>query len=267
MQINTVLASAIIDQDTLLLDATSPHSIPDRLPISVNTGWGLILTDDTYHWHWIQQDNSNFSLDISIKARISSEGELAGSLSGRASGYQAQWIYEQQSQGTPMKEALQTLLLDPYPSATLDSVAWSTGDFSKGELSFEVSFSIPQYGRSFRDGVEFRPLVTGVVMQNPFRESTREVPIVFDAPEQISVEYEIRVPTDLQMPKLPRSGRIQYPGVYLEEQYRQDDQILRYRFDIRLDQTQYPSDRYADLRTLYRRWVELSTTRWMLERK
>jgi hypothetical protein len=135
------------------------------------------------------------------------------------------------------------------------------------ELTFTGEFEIENYGRSFRKEVEFRPLVTGVLRRNPFNDTIRTVPITFDAPEKIHMDYRITIPSELAMPTLSTDHSLRFPGAHLWESYTRSNQVIGYSFDIELSQTQYPSNRYADLRNLYRRWVELSSMRWLLERK
>ncbi|MGM0588205.1 MAG: hypothetical protein ACQETE_07330 [Bacteroidota bacterium] len=267
MQLDAMFAMVIIEQDTLLLDASSPFGVPDRLPIAYNTGKGIILKEHDFQWHQIQPENSVFSLDLDIDAHLDPDGNLSGTIQGTAEGYQAQWIQQKRSEGQDESEILRTLLLDGYPEVAWKTIQLEESEHAVNELSFTGEFEIENYGRSFRNGVEFRPLVTGVLRRNPFNDTTRTVPITFDAPEKIHMDYRITIPSELAMPSLSKDHSLRFPGAHLWESYTRSNRVIGYSFDIELSQTQYPSNRYADLRNLYRRWVELSSMRWLLERK
>jgi hypothetical protein len=106
-----------------------------------------------------------------------------------------------------------------------------------------------------------------VLWKQPFQDSVRTVPITFNAPEHIRMKYTIDLPRQVDLPDLPQDNMQRMNGAYLIESYDHSNHQLLYQFDISLQHSQYPSTRYHDLRTLYGRWVELSQTRWMLNKK
>jgi hypothetical protein len=265
-QLDALVAAVPTAEDTLLLDASDPFGVPDRLPVAYNTGSGLLVQPDTFAWHEINPSQSKFELDLDIQATLTLEGDLKGTIQGKAGGYQAQWIKQQRQQGKADEETMRTLLLDGYPEVEWRTVAMDDTS-SNNRVTFTGAFTISRYSRSFRDGLEFRPLVSGVLWEQPFQDSTRTVPVTFNAPERIHMNYDISLPSEVEMPELPKDELYRMNGAFLIESYDRSKRHLRYEYDIALQHTQYPSTRYNELRTLYGRWVELSKTRWMLKRK
>lgn len=265
-QFNRMLVHSRIDGQDFFMDASFRHSEPGLIPIESFNEQGFLLRETSYEWIDIKPEKSIFDLTIFLDLDLSEEGFLSGVLRANTKGYPAQQIRSELDSGQNTQQIASTMFLDMYPKVVIDRTEIRLGKGADRSAAVEIEFRINEYAASFSDGLEFRPMVVGYLFRNPFEATERRVPITLDAPENLMINYQLRLPDGYEAEGSDESRETRLSGAVLNERYAVTGNILRYSFEIDISRKDFPPDMYAQLRRIYERWVDLSNGTWFLEK-
>lgn len=264
-QFNHLLVYSEIDGKQYFMDATFPFSLPNLIPIDSYNSQGMALSQESYEWIDISPEQSLFELDIDIDASLSANGTLSGALTAQTRGYPSQNIREELNSGTPFSEIIKQTFFEVYSEAEMSEGSLEINPQNRNIVDVVTNFEIPNYAASFRDGIEFRPMVVGYIFQNPFESTERRVPITLDAPEKLSIHYTVDLPDGFVVDEMGETRATSLQGAALREEYISEGNNVEYSFDIDISQKEFPADVYSQLRRIYERWVYLSNETWFIE--
>lgn len=264
-QFNGQLTYSKIDGQSYFMDASFPHSQPNLIPVETYNQTGLLLEQNSYRWVDIKPAKSVFSIQINIDAQLNRDGSLSGTIRADQLGYPAQQIRQNKADGMPVSEIIRNSVFDGYSELELSDIELSQLKDYERSVQFSASFTLAGYAVSFTDGLQFRPMALGYLLDNPFSETQRKLPVTLDAPEKLDMVYNITLPENYTLEQNPQNRIIQLPGAVFEEQYEVSGQTLHYEFHIDILQKQFNSALYPRLVNLYERWVQLSNARWFVE--
>ncbi|MDX1586584.1 MAG: DUF3857 domain-containing protein [Balneolaceae bacterium] len=265
-QFNGQLTWSRINGKSYFMDASFPHSQPNLIPVDTYNETGLLLKPDGYDWREITPAKSLFAIDINVNARLDRQGNLSGNIRAESSGYPAQVVRQRYSNGEPVKEIFRKAVFDGYTNANIDNLEFENYNSFEAPITFTSGFELEGYATSFTDGLQFRPMVVGYLMSNPFNEPSRELPVTLDAPEKLDLVYEIDIPSGFTIQQGSQNRTIELPGASLTESYNFEGNTLRYEFHIDISRKQFEPELYPQLLNLYERWVELSNSSWQIRR-
>jgi hypothetical protein len=265
-QFNSQLVYSKIDGQSYFMDAAFPHSAPNLIPVNTYNETGLLLKEKSYKWISIQPEKSKYSLKVHIDAKLNRNGGLTGILQTENVGYSAQKVRKKQSNGVSPPQIIKQVLLSGYSKANISNVTIKKADTSDADIKASSNFSLDHYAVPFRSGLQFRPMVVGYIKSNPFKDSTRQLPITLDAPEHLDLSYNIKLPKGFSLNKRPQNHTIRLPGAVLKEQYQLDGRDLRYEFHIDIYRKDFSADLYSRLYHFYQYWVQLSHAQWYAKR-
>jgi len=263
-QFNGQLTYSLIDGEAYFMDASFPHSQPNLIPVDTYNETGLLLKPKGYEWKYINPAKSLFAIDIDVKAELDRQGNLSGEISAESSGYPAQVIRQKRSNGEPIEQIVREAVFDGYRSANINVLGFSNLDSYDRSLNFGADFQLEEYATSFSDGLQFRPMVVGYLMSNPFNEGTRDLPVTLDAPEKLDLTYEVTIPQGFTFPQGRQNRSIELPGASFTESYDIKARTIRYEFHIDISRKQFEPEVYPQLLNLYERWVEISNSSWLI---
>lgn len=266
-QFNRMLVHSRIDGKNWAMDASFPFSEPDLIPIESFNEQGFILRDESHEWIEITPEKSRFDLSITIDAELSTGGDLRGTLSAVTKGYPAQRILSEMETGQTEQEVAAATFLDIYGSDIFNSVDIRSTSSESREVAVDVDFEIKEYATSFSDGLDYRPMIVGYLYQNPFETTQRRVPITLDAPENLVINYNVRIPDGFSVDENSGKKSIQLSGAELREQYQATGNRLEYSFRINISRKEFSADLYPEFRRIYERWVELSNSTWLIKKQ
>lgn len=265
-QFNGQLTYSIIDGQTYFMDASFPHSQPNLIPVDTYNETGLLLKPDGYEWRDIVPDKSLFAIDIRVDASLDRQGNLSGNIHAESSGYPAQVVRQRYSNGEPVQEIFRKAVFDGYTNAGISNLEFQNYRSFEEPITFDSDFELENYATSYTDGLQFRPMIVGYLMSNPFNEPSRELPVTLDAPEKLDLVYEIEIPSGFTIQQGSQNRTIELPGASLTESYNFEGRTLRYEFHIDISRKQFEPELYPQLLNLYERWVELSNSSWRIRR-
>jgi len=266
-QFNRMLVNSRINEEDYFMDASFPYSEPGLIPVESFNEQGFILRNDSYEWININPDKSLFILTVFVDMALSEEGSLSGTLSASAVGYPAQQLFSRLKSGESTQNVAASMFLDMYPEVEIQRADIHLNEGPERHAAVEIDFRIEQYAASFNDGLEFRPMVVGYLFQNPFESSERRVPITLDAPEKLMITYKLTLPEEYGTEETGETRQTRLSGAELNERYAVNGDMLQYSFEIDIARKEFPAETYAQLRRIYKRWVALSNSTWLLEKQ
>ncbi len=266
-QFNRMLVHSFINGEDYVMDASFSFSEPGLIPIESFNEQGFLLKENSYEWIDIKPEKSVFDLSIFLDLKLSEEGDLSGTLTANTKGYPTQQIISQLDAGRTETEVAAAMFLEMYSEA---EIAHSNINIKEGlsrDAAVEFSFKIENYAVSFSDGIEFRPMVVGYLFRNPFESTQRRVPITLDAPEKLMINYQLSLPDGYATDDTGETMQTRLSGAELNEHYAKTGNNLSYSFEIDITRKEFPAEMYSQLRRIYERWVELSSSTWFIERE
>lgn len=266
-QFNGQLVYSEISGQSYFMDASFAHSQPNLIPITTYNENGLMLKEDSYEWTEIKPAKSKFDISITINGELDREGNLSGSISSKSLGYPAQVIRQKYSNGERANSIISEAVFDGYSSGKLDSPELGNVGSYEQPIIMNTKFLLEDYATSFSNGLEFRPMVVGFLMSNPFNNGSRDLPVTLDAPEKLDLVYNIKIPDGFTFDEGAENRSVQLPGASFTESYDTDGKTLRYEFYIDISKKRFEPEMYPQLLDLYERWVTLSNGKWLIRRE
>lgn len=266
-QFNRMLVHSFINGGDYVMDASFRFSEPGLIPIESFNEQGFLLREKSYEWIEIKPEKSVFDLTISLDLELSQEGDLSGTLTANTKGYPAQQLLSEMNAGRTVSDVASSMFLEMYSDVIIDYSNIQISDALSRDAIVEISFRIDNYAASFSDGIEFRPMIVGYLFRNPFESTQRRVPITLDAPEKLMINYELTLPEGYGTEDTGDTRQTRLSGAELNEHYSIADNKLLYSFEIDITRKEFPAGMYSQLRRIYERWVELSTSTWFIERQ
>ncbi len=260
-----IVATDIEEQDTLLMDASFSNSRPGLIPVESYNEIGLLFKNDGFEWINIEPEYSVFDLDVELDAALSADGDLTGAITVYTGGYPAREFREELSAQSSPGQVIREAFFDRYAEIRLTNTEIRESKHGEYPLVLRADFEIPGFAISFREGLQFSPMIVGYLQRNPFEENERRSPITLDAPEILNVSYAITLPQGYVVEGAQRSMIAEMRGATLREQYDFEDRSLNYSFEVNISRREFPSDEYRELRRLYDRWVFLSNDEWFIK--
>lgn len=264
-QFNSQIIYSEADGQSYFLDAAFPNSQPDLIPVETYNETGLLLKKDSFEWKDINPEKSVFDIAVSIEGQLSAAGDLSGTIVSEYIGYPAQLIRNNRAQGEHESSILQETLFDGFSNISFRNIEVQHIDDYDNPVEVRADFTIEDYAISFTDGLRYSPMIVGQLMNNPFDESERDLPITLDAPEKLDVQYNITLPSDYSVKKGSNNRSISLPGAIFKESYNMSSRRMQYSYQIDIGRKNFSTDLFPQLFGLYERWVELSNTAWLLE--
>lgn len=266
-QFNRLMIYSEIGENVTFMDASYPFSMPGLIPVESYNEQGLVLSEREYKWVDIQPERSVFDINLTMEADLTAEGNLSGRLSADVRGYPARQMRERISLGLNAVEIAAETFFESYSNASVTTAEIKSNPEERGVLNITADFKIPSYAVTFSDGIEFRPMVVGYLINNPFEETVRRVPVTLDAPELLTLTYIIRLPDGFRLNADGGTNRTDLRGASLFEEYFIEGNQIEYTFDIQISQKEFPAAVYNQLRRLYERWVNISNENWYIRRE
>jgi hypothetical protein len=265
-QFNKMLVYVDLPGGPVLLDASDRFSTVGMIPEDVVGGTGFVVKDEEHDWVELRTTQTQSALEVTFKGSLSADGALSGSLESRHRGYKARQLLERAySAPDPVVLAEEFLFRNTNRARYTSSALVEDGPDS--EVGLKMDIDIPRFGVSFSNGVEFMPLIVGWLEANPLGEGPRSLPVSLNIPETFVLNASVRVPRDYRMPKPTDVQEARMLGGLIRVAYQQDADSLHYRVNIVLDAVTVPPEEVRTIRSFYDNWVNLSSSRWYIERR
>lgn len=265
-QFNRLLVFVQLPGEALLLDATDPFSKVGMIPDDLVGSDGFILKEEDYAWVKLRTDQTQSHLEVQFDGRLDRNGSLTGRLRSQHQGLKSRQ-FEQRAFSMPDPIALAEELLFRNANRASYRKASIIPATKGSDPGLDLDIQMNRFATSFREGLEFNPMLVGWLEVNPLGEGPRRLPVSVDIPESFSLIVNLALPAGYRMPRPSDTQEASMTGASIKVAYRQEGDTLRYRVDVGLDAVTVPPENIAEIRQFYDSWVALSSARWFLERR
>lgn len=202
-KMNYVVAMAEIGDKRILLDATSPASVPGILPFDCLNDNGIIV--DKNNHEWIELIPSTLSKENNTALfKISEDGTINGQFSSSKTDQNA---YEGRGTYRTMKEEdLKKMIASKIGDGAIENLKIDNlNDNIDKPFVFKFDFSIPSKATITDKNIFINPFVWDRYTSNPFKLEKRTYPINFGYPKQEKYLASIQIPEGYTVEELPQN--------------------------------------------------------------
>ena len=206
---NYVIAMAVCNDKTYLMDATDPHSLLNLLPVRCLNDKGRIIGDAPEKWINLMNYKS-FVAQATYEMTIDSSLSLIGRVKKNLGEYGA---YEYRSAITASDDAGKTAKkMEEQTGCSVDSIKITGLDSLSNSLTVVYNLSKTDGTNASGGMVYFTPDLDPFFKENPFKLEKREFPIEFNYPYRIQQIYSYKIPDNYEITEIPKPVAIKLPN-------------------------------------------------------
>jgi hypothetical protein len=254
-RINYVVACAIINEETFLMDATEPFSVINLLPPRCLNGQGRIVDDKSGKWIELGGKN-NSKIQKSYELVLDQDGNFTGKNSNKRTDYYGYNFrkdvksYSDESEYIKkIQEENPNLKITQWTISNLDSLHLPVMD--------EYQCKITGHCEKAGDLMLFSPMFYEATDENPFKLEERKYPVEINYPMTEQHLIQIKIPDGYRIETVPSSIRISLPENAASFTYNivnlQDRITCSSKLDI--NKTMFLPEEYADLKQFFNAFI------------
>lgn len=252
------IVAAVVDGNYLLLDATMKHGYPGLVDPSVLNQKGFLIRENrSYQWIALSPTDDAYRQEINYNATVDAKGNLVCEVNADIYGYGAVKIKESLEKGTSSSIIVQDLLLRKFFFKDITST--DIREIADNKINVKTTFRLEGYASGLDDGMLIQPLIVGYLLEQPFTNDNRLLPIEFNAYERLKLRGTITIPETYTFLDKPDYISAYLPGAFLDYKETISTNTLSIRFDVGLNQLNFAQSWYVRIRSLYQSWYDLST--------
>lgn len=263
---NYVIAFVSIGNNTYFLDATTPDSQPNLLPLKCYNGKSFLVRSGRFEWIDIQNKNISKKF-VAGDYLISETGEIDGSVEIVYTNYFSNEIRSQiKTSGSVMKYIDQFKNKNSYLDISEMSI---TGyDTIESPLKFKYTATIENQTDKVNDMIYFNPLIHLMNTQNPFKSEERKYLIYFNYPSDETYIVKYTLPEGYSIDQLPKpislnflNGSIQFSIIYS-----QVGNTVQVTCKKKITRTIYTPEEYSGLKETFNQMIIKENEKILIKR-
>ena len=252
---NYVIAMAILDGTTYLMDATDPTAEINLLPIRCLNDKGRVIGDTPNKWinlmnykSYVQITNYVVTLDSNSNFNV-----------------QAGINYKDYGAYVCQKEIKDFNNLSDYTKSLEDNSSHTNIDDFKilkvdslsNKLNISYHLTIENQEDIHGDLFYFSPVIHPYFKENPFKSESREYPVEFNYPYRIMQVQNYKLPPDYEIIEMPKPAKIIMPdnSAQFVYQIKKMNTNLIVSSIITINKSIFLPDEYAQLRQFFQLFI------------
>lgn len=252
-KINYVVGHVNLDGKTMLLDATSPHSVPGVLPTRCLNVSGWLVHKTAGHWVDLNQGYAEVKKKF-VRIYPDEDNQFHAEVSNTFEEYAyLDWVNKFEEEGSEEEYAkyiaanIKNLEIENY------SLRSNNADDLKSNDFFSINISNSDYIQDIGSELILNPFVLNEIGENPFKSESRRFPIDLIYPKHHSVIVSITLPEGYSVNKLPGSYRMVTDGEAAQFglYYEVNNNIINVRYDLKINETIFPEDQYPTIKNFF----------------
>jgi len=263
---NNVICGVELQNQVVLLDATSKFSMPNILPIQDLNWNGRIIRKNESSSEINLMPILNSKDVVNIMATINTEGEVSGKIRDQYFDYNA-FVFRVNNNGITKESYIEKLEKRHQGLEIVEYDVQNNNDLSKPiveNYSFTTNNSVEIIG----DKMYLSPFLFFAMTENPFKEEKREYPIDFVYPNQDKFNISLTIPEGYIVETLPQPKAVVMPEELANFKYNISNtgnqiQIL-YTLDV--NQAIISSEYYDALKNFFKEIVDKQTEKIVLKK-
>lgn len=199
---NYLLSAVVLDDKTIVLDATNKNGSLNVLPIRALNWYGRMIKGDGNSTEIYLMPDFHSTENVKLNVSIEPDGAVKGTIQKQLKDYNAQ-RYREQFNG--MVKENQAEWIENKINAEVSNLE-VVGLSQVGESVVEsYSFISTNWVEVVGDKLFFSPLFFYALKENPFKSESRQFPVDFIYPSRDTYDIEITVPSGFKVESLPTS--------------------------------------------------------------
>ena len=263
---NYVIAAVEIQDDLILLDATSKNSKPNVLPIrALNWVGNIIRNNGSYtQVDMIPSSISNVSNMYTIN--LFENGSIEGLLRSRKTNYSA-FNYREMN-GLLNKESIVKSIQNSYPTMEIEDFDVKNLQNKEEDISYSYKFKVPNVADVIGDQIFFEPSFIFGLNKNPFTDEERLYPVDFIYGVKETDMYVITIPNGYEIEYLPKSVSFKTANnkFALKWVINADKNKISLRISEDINYPLISADEYQDLKVIFDEYVKVENEKIVLKK-
>lgn len=252
-KINYVIGSVKINGETVLLDATSPHSIPGVLPTRCLNVSGWVVHKTAGYWVDLNQGYGEIKKRF-VRIYPDDNNQFFAEVSNTFEEYAyLDWVEKFEDEGSEEEYAKYFVVNSKNLGIEDYSLKLNNTEDLKSIDIVSINISNSDYVQDIGRELLLNPFVLNEIEENPFKSESRKFPIDFIYPKHHSAVISISLPEGYSVNKLPNSHRMVTEGgtAKFELYYQLSSNMINIKYDLRINETIFPEDQYSIIKNFY----------------
>lgn len=262
--INSVIAMVKIDSLSILVDATTPASYPDILPLEYTNSTGRVIDQTEQGWinltpKYSSKERTYTQIDFDDKGHAQSMSVISRT-GNIAEGYRERnWDTEPQK----ISENLQKKEGVSFINYSIENLKTDIGKPVTEKIGVDLSGKC-----KVGDPVLYiNPFLVNRQLENPFKSKERTYPVDFGFPIEEVYTSKVSIPKGYKPDGLPTNEKVIVDGIALYEiNYTPSDDFVMVSSRLIIPQSLVPGDRYVELKDLFSKMVQKENERIVLKK-
>jgi hypothetical protein len=251
---NHVIVRVKVGEQEFFLDAADKLYPFGMLPAEDLVPYGLLLDGMESHIIELPPAKVVGKKHVTSKGKVIEDGRLECNVAVSYQGYQNVSAREQIEEQGKEKFA-NNEVLSFIPTATMDSVTYTSFDSVDRPLEMRFTLSTPQYAQAVREDFYVNPILFTRIESNPFKRESRTYPIDFPYPSTKIEETEFLIPDDFEVKELPSNVYKKIPGATFSKTFSVEGNLIKCIRQLDLSEIVFPVTQYQALRSFFQEVV------------
>ena len=264
---NYVVASANIDGQTVLMDATNKFAQPNLLPTRALNWMGLVIGEDGMSSSIDMNANEKAFSSEQIMVNITGEGSVEGRIRNMYSGYAA-YRFRNRYLGQEEEAYLEDL---EYKKGGAQIDGYTIKNHDTLGKDIQESYEIVHDGvvDIVNNRMYFSPMLFETEDENPFKLDERVYPIDFVTPWEDKCIVMIKYPPGYVLESKPEAMKMALPDgkglfTYMVQETPMGLQIVK---DVKINRAIFPANEYQSLKEFFNQMVNKLNEKVVLIKK
>ncbi len=263
---NYTIAHVILDNKTVLLDATEPLLPAGQLPERCLNGQGRLIVKGSGDWVNLDPGlGSEYSSVMRLK--LSPTGELSGTISNVRKDYSAFRFRRSVADSKSQEEFIRDI---ETSNPELEIVEFKFSDLDSLNKPVIETYIINITGSTDQtpDMIYLNPMFLEKVRINPFKIKERKYPIDFSYRQVENYTLLLEIPEGYIFEELPESIKYVIPGNTASFLYvvAASGNVLRLNYTLNINKVVFLSDEYTQIKELFNKIVEKHAEQIVIKR-
>ncbi len=263
---NYVISGVELENQVILLDATSKYSLPNILPIRDLNWYGRIIRKNESSAEIDLMPKSNSKDVINILAAVNEKGEISGKIREQYFDYNA-FVYRN-NYNDDSNDAYIEKLEKRYQGLEIsDYEVQNKNDITKPVIE-NYSFTSANSVEIIGDKMYVSPFLFFATTENPFKQDKREYPIDFVYPNQDKFNISINIPEGYVVENLPQPKAVAMPDNIGTIKYNisNNGSQIQLLYVCEMNQPIIASEYYEILKNFYKELVNKQTEKIVIKK-
>lgn len=252
---NYVIAAVEVENDLILLDATSKNSKVNVLPLRVLNWFGRIIRKEGSSAEVRLVPKFTSKQNVNIMAKIDETGSVTGNVREQLTDYGA-FVFRERL-GSLTKESIIEKLESFYPGLEIGEFDVSAKDDTSKPVTTSYSFTHNNVAEIIGNKMYISPLLFFCEKENPFKQEIREYPVDFDYPKLNKFAINVTLPSGYEVESLPAGQLIQMEDNLGQFKYNitKSNNQIQLLVQSEINEAIIPSEYYDMLKIYYKELI------------